>query len=53
MLSFGLPIITNASNPIFTEIEMEKDKYCLKKVIVEDTLFNGTECVMKKLSISW
>ena len=53
MLSFGLPIITNASNPIFTEIEMEKDRYYLKKVMVEDTLFNDAECVMKKLSISW
>lgn len=49
MLSFGLPIITNEINPIFKEIEMEKERYNLKKVIVEDTLFNG----MKKISVSW
>lgn len=52
MLSFGLPIITNASNPIFTEIEMEKDRYNLKKVIVEDIVLSS-EIKMKKLSISW
>jgi hypothetical protein len=53
MLSYGLPIITNETNPIFKEIEMEKERYNLKKVIVEDTIFNGTECKMKKLSVSW
>ena len=53
MLSYGLPVITNANNPIFNEIEMEKDRYNLKKVIVEDIVFNDTECKMKKLSIVW
>jgi hypothetical protein len=49
MLSYGLPIITNESTPIFKELEMEKCYYNLKKVIVERTIFNG----MKKLSIEW
>ena len=49
MLSYGLPIITNETTPIFKELEMEKEHYNLKKVIVERTIFNG----MKKLSIEW